>query len=131
MIRLRRKIAVTLLLGWYLAVVSASGAFHTHAGDPCCAPRATATDCCHESTCHADEAVPTKDSEDTLAKSRIVLVDPDCPVCSFLAQKPIAGTVVENQTVTDLNRPLLRVRAIPPIDETPATIFLRGPPAVA
>lgn len=131
-----RKAIVLLLLGEYSLAVTVGGAFHTHLGGDCCSEKSGAAEGCHTHVCgadhtHAPPAERTGASHFPALETFDVPLDAHCPICSFLAQKPI--TVVSQTVVnsTDLEQPLVRVRAIPPSDDIPSTVFSRGPPSIA
>ena len=130
------KAIVLFLLGGYSLAVTVSGAFHTHSSDDCCATKPKPADTCHSHACdhghsHATYAHGAEESDSSTPDALAISPAYDCAVCSFLAQKPIPATAQASECSTELEQPLVRVRAVPPSDDAPATIFGRGPPSIA
>ncbi len=133
--RLCRKATIALLLGGYFLAVTVGGAFHTHLGqDYCTAHRDTADDY-HGHACQAGHThqlpVGAAEIPDSPALEAVVLFDPHCLICSFLSQKPIPIDTDASEASAELEQPLVLVRAIPPSDDIPSTVFGRGPPSIA
>ncbi len=131
--RSQRKAISTLLMGGYFLAVTAGGAFHTHMGRDCCTEQTESANECHQHVCHAGHvhqrpADPSEPSDSPAFVAVAVPFDAHCPICSFLSQKPIPVATYANETSAELEQPLVRVRAIPPSDDIPTTVFSRGPP---
>ncbi len=140
--RLCHKLTTSLLLGGYLLAVTVGGAFHTHMGNSGCTGQDDSAAPCDGPVCHAGHAHETghthgirasssKTPESPALEAVVVLYDPHCPICTFLSQKPIPVAIYASEDSTELNQPLVRVRAIPPSDDIPTTVFGRGPPSIA
>ncbi|NLS91173.1 MAG: hypothetical protein GXX96_03195 [Planctomycetaceae bacterium] len=133
MSQFRNKAIVTLLTGGYLLAVTVSGAFHTHSGPGCCSePSGVAIDC-RGHVCHVGHAHQVRtgspQASDALGVSAVVAYfDSHCPICSFMSQKPIPASMLVHQVSAELRQPLVHVRAVPPSDDVPSTVFGRGPP---
>ncbi len=132
--RLFHKTSIALLLGGYAFVTLFGGAFHTHRGHDSCLAEADAG--CGNSACHFDHAHPVRAIPSQGPKGPVVQADlfslpSHCPICSFLLQKPAPPDVYSIEHSEQLRQPLVRIRAIPPSDDIPTTVFGRGPPAVA
>lgn len=131
-----RKAIVLLLLGGYSVAVTVGGAFHTHLGGGCCSEESGAAQSCHAHVCDAEHTHGTPNDRmgashfPTLERFAVPL-DAHCPICSFLAQKPIPVVSQAVEDSTDLEQSLARVKAIPPSDDIPSTVFSRGPPSIA
>lgn len=131
-----RKPLIALLLGGYILTVTVSGAFHTRLMHNCCTAPESASQSCSESTCcegHDHQVLgrllPT--SKSPAFDAGIVASDLHCPVCSFLSQKPVPVEVYSIEQSAELGQSLVRVRAIPPSDDIPTTVYGRGPPRIA
>ncbi len=134
--RLCRKVAIALLLGGYLLAVTVGGAFHTHSGQDYCTAHSDTADDCHGHACRAGHTHPLPVSASEIPDSPaleavVVPFDPHCLICSFLSQKPIPIDTDVSESSAELEQPLVRVRAVPPQDDIPSTVFGRGPPSVA
>ncbi len=134
MSQLRNKTIATLLTGGYLLAVTVSGAFHTHSGpNSCSEPTGEAIDCrghvCHVGHSHQVRTGSPQPSDASGVSAIHASFDSHCPICSFLSQKPIPVPTLVYQASADLKQPLVRVRAIPPSDDIPSTVFGRGPPS--
>ncbi len=131
-----RKAISLLLLGGYSLVVSVSGAFHTHSASggsvtkhdsaaPCC------SHACHGNSDHVPHLPASAESDSSAPHGLITSAEPHCPICSFLAQKLIPPAFETHEDSRELEQPLVRVRALPPLDDTPSTVFGRAPPSTA
>ncbi len=134
--RLCRKLTIVLLLGGYVLAVTVGGAFHTHLGQDCCIRQDETVVNCHAHACQTGHIhqlpVSASETPDSPAlEAVVVLVDPHCLICSFLSQKPIPIDTDASEASAQLEQPLVRVRAIPPSDDIPSTVFGRGPPSIA
>jgi hypothetical protein len=130
-----RKIITLLLLGGYSLAVTVGGAFHTHIGSDCGTTENKSSGHCHSHACHAGHTHTTpsnsrEQSESPTLERRALPFDSHCPICSFLAQKPIPVVTKACEHSVELRQPLVRVRAIPPSDDIPSTVFGRGPPSL-
>lgn len=130
--RVSHKAIVILLLGGYSLAVTVGGAFHTHRGSDCCTEENGRADACHTHVCHGGDShtAPVEVPVSPAVEAVTVPLDGHCPICSFLSQKPIPVTAQACEDSADLEQPLVRVRAIPPSDDIPSTVFGRGPPSL-
>jgi hypothetical protein len=134
----RRRIAAFLVLANYVLALTVGGVFHVHddhrcaaAGAPCASP------CPHEAPAphgccgspRADRCEPEGTAtEGTASLSR---GSEKCPVCQFLAQKPVPVRPVEAVACAELLDNWAPVHPLPRADHTSSTHLIRGPPAVA
>jgi len=128
-----RKLTILFAAAYCLATTTAA-VFHTHGvGDcgSCPAPVADAVagravaPCC----CHIDHAEPNLPEQPPLGHRRAS--EKQCPVCRFLAFKPIPADTVEEITSASLHLLLIRPSARPPVNTAPWTWHCRAPPAAA
>ena len=127
-----RRIFAALLLGSYGLSVTVSGAFHTHSQVAChscdaggghgCHDHDGSSGCDHETASHGESNDPSSLSIRPQAD--------DCPVCSFLAHKPIQS--VSSIEIGCVYLAPMRVcpKAISRIEEPLSGIWSRGPPQV-
>lgn len=128
------KISTALLLGGYAFTTLFGGAFHTHRGLASCLAEANG-DCgnsaCHLNHVHSTPGNPSQGLKGPVLQADLVSSPSHCLICSFLSQKPAPPEVYSIEHSEQLRQPLVRLRAIPPSDDIPTTVFGRGPPAIA
>ena len=135
------RTTATLLVGGYVLTVTVSGMFHTHGRHIRQSRASDNGELGHESSCWGydhhtavDRSCSSFPPGGQRGESELFgthsLAD-DCPVCSFLAQKPIPATPVREVACADLPEPLVRVKALARIEEPLSLIWIRGPPSVA
>ncbi len=134
--RLHSKPTIALLLGGYFLTVTVGGAFHTHVRHDCGQQPSAPADvhapvaCCEGNSYRPSNCLLTQSklpAFDTAGRA----ADTHCPICSFLSQKPVPAAIFSVERSAELGQPLVRVRAIAPLDDIPTTVFGRGPPRIA
>ncbi len=133
----RLRIAAFLVLANYVLALTVGGSFHLH-GDASCgrgngrcfslSGKLTAPRADHPSDGAGCCAPHDPATEGTLVASRQF---EKCPVCQFLAQKPVPTRPVEAGACTELVDGWVPVRPVRPVDHLSSAHPIRGPPAVA
>lgn len=123
------RTTAALLLGCYVLSVTVSGLFHAHSPGGC-APACSGHDHGHAPACCGhDEHAAAEDvaAEDVAAVSGANV----CPVCDFLAQKPIPTATIVDVVRASLYQSLVRVKPLARIEEPLSPHWTRGPPSLA
>ena len=140
--RKKRHILALLVLANYLLALTAGSSFHDHHGRHCdelspdCVSSARAhlhacghtNTCSRASSCDADAALPQYGSRSTNSLDSHHV---KCPVCEFLAQKPIPSVEVTESCVAPLCEALAPSTPSRCSGDVPSSYRVRAPPAVA
>lgn len=118
---MKHRATVFLVLGAYLLASTVSGSFHVHGSNHSTAG-CSAVDCAHG---HAPENTAGEWESGDLSPAQV------CPVCRFLAQRPIPADRVEAIVSVPLVEAWILPRAIPPAKALPSTHRSRAPPLFA
>ena len=134
----RLKMAAFLVLANYVLALTVGAGFHVHAHRPSAVDRADFTSGCSHGVaelpggCESGRAVCCV-VEGTAGEGAplVSFGSEKCPVCQFLAQKPVPGQPVRPVECSERVEHWVPAKLIRPGGNSPSTHPIRGPPAMA
>ena len=134
----RRRIATFLVLAHYVLALTVGASFHVHGHYRCAAERAGSASGCSPDAAelpgdHASGRAGCPAFQCTATDGARLVCSPakKCPVCQFLAQKPVPGQPVRPVEGSQPVEHWAPAKLIRLAGNSPSTHPIRGPPAVA
>jgi hypothetical protein len=134
----RRRIATSLVLAHYVLALTVGASFHFHghyrrAADCAEAASGSSPDAAELPGSHASGCAGCSAPQCTATDGARLVCSPgeECPVCQFLAQKPVPGQSVRPVECPEPVEHWVPAKLIRRAGNSPSTHPIRGPPAVA